>query len=775
MLIRQINWECKGRMAASFAKLMKMMWYDDSKFVSPWDLKKIVGKYQTSFSGFSQQDSQELISAILDALHEDLNRVSVKPYIESISTENLNDDSISVESWNKHLARNQSIIVDLMHGQFKSISNCPKCNSFSVVFDPFSMISIPIPEETKVCLTFVYVPYNTAKQHIKCSIIAEKTAPVKVLREQISQLLGVHKDSFTLALISTNTFDRFMCRDRSIKHLHKLCTKSYSKLYALEINPMYFNGPENMGVDAKEQIEKERLAKLPKDDIQPMKDIEKNNEEHKYYSGGYGSANTWNQSYGINEVKKNKKKFEDHDDYNNGLVDDLLRVTLNIKQPKKSPYHSVYYEERITFCRIIYVKRSATLKDLHFEIFRYFRQLFEKKNILPKFDQNIPMSDDAPQKTLLSDEELFAKIFSGVDETNWEEKLKAQNDYPYLLKLINIAEKYYPSKEKCYYCGKDDCTNCVVPFLSSVKVSDLLSKVNDKQIMKNDFLYKNHGYSTYGKKEFELEMIFNQENDKCLFNLNDLENYDLHPKYADAQTNKSGGVSIYSCIEAFNKWETLDENNLWYCRKCQDSVQARKKMELFRVPPILIIHLKRFKTKETGRFGGSGDRLNTLVDFPLTGLDISQFTKTLDIKPIYDLYAVCNHIGSAGFGHYTAFGWNAFKKDWYKFDDSSVTQANPDDICTDNAYVLFYKRRDLPENIEYDKIKQMPPPEYKPKIIEVKPAAKPIVPNNINSSSFQQQERMEENKVLPNVTSTPVNNTNILPNSNDSDSTRTNN
>ena len=41
-----------------------------------------VGRFAPSFSGYAQQDSQELLTFLLDGLHEDLNRIRKKPYIE---------------------------------------------------------------------------------------------------------------------------------------------------------------------------------------------------------------------------------------------------------------------------------------------------------------------------------------------------------------------------------------------------------------------------------------------------------------------------------------------------------------------------------------------------------------------------------------------------------------------------------------------------------------------------------------------------------------------
>ena len=40
-----------------------------------------VGRFAPQFSGYQQHDSQELLTFLLDGLHEDLNRIKKKPYI----------------------------------------------------------------------------------------------------------------------------------------------------------------------------------------------------------------------------------------------------------------------------------------------------------------------------------------------------------------------------------------------------------------------------------------------------------------------------------------------------------------------------------------------------------------------------------------------------------------------------------------------------------------------------------------------------------------------
>jgi len=56
----------------------------------------------------------------LDGLHEDLNRVRVKPYVELDDSHGREDWIVAKESWDNFRKRNDSIIVDNMYGLYKS-------------------------------------------------------------------------------------------------------------------------------------------------------------------------------------------------------------------------------------------------------------------------------------------------------------------------------------------------------------------------------------------------------------------------------------------------------------------------------------------------------------------------------------------------------------------------------------------------------------------------------------------------------------------------------
>ncbi|KAJ7724420.1 hypothetical protein B0H14DRAFT_2410768 [Mycena olivaceomarginata] len=60
--------------------------------------------------------------------------------------------------------------------------------------------------------------------------------------------------------------------------------------------------------------------------------------------------------------------------------------------------------------------------------------------------------------------------------------------------------------------------------------------------------------------------------------------------------------------------------NIRNCPKCKTKQRAAKQLSLERLPPILIIHLKRFEIH--GRFS---DKIDTFVDFPSKSLDLTNF------------------------------------------------------------------------------------------------------------------------------------------------------
>lgn len=187
-----------------------------------------------------------------------------------------------------------------------------------------------------------------------------------------------------------------------------------------------------------------------------------------------------------------------------------------------------------------------------------------------------------------------------------------------------------------------------------------------------------------------LAIDWDSETRSCYYNEQESETYEKHVSMLQPQKKKKTAVALRDCIELFTTMETLGEHDPWYCPNCKKHQQATKKFDLWSLPKILVVHLKRFSYNRYWR-----DKLDTVVEFPVRGLNMSEFVCDPSARPyVYDLIAVSNHYGAMGVGHYTAYAKNKLNGKWYYFDDSNVSLACEDQIVTKAAYVLFYQRRD---------------------------------------------------------------------------------
>ena len=145
-----------GEVAQCFGDLIRQMWArtTGNTVISPDNFRRVLGQYQPQFCGYEQHDAQELLAFLLDGLHEDLNRVKLKPYVEDVESDGTRSDSeIAALSWTGYLLRNRSVIVDLSQGQLRSTLRCLTCDTRSIKFDTFMYLSLPIVKSKKKSVT----------------------------------------------------------------------------------------------------------------------------------------------------------------------------------------------------------------------------------------------------------------------------------------------------------------------------------------------------------------------------------------------------------------------------------------------------------------------------------------------------------------------------------------------------------------------------------------------------------------------------------------------
>ena len=188
--------------------------------------------------------------------------------------------------------------------------------------------------------------------------------------------------------------------------------------------------------------------------------------------------------------------------------------------------------------------------------------------------------------------------------------------------------------------------------------------------------------------------------------------------------NATGGsrqrsVTLEACLSAFARPEHIGMNESFPCGRCGDSARAKtKQMAARRLPPALVLHIKRFETSFVGKAGskksglGIGDsvvvgrKIDVHVSFPFV-LSMRPYCASAalrsrygnrvpadashDDQAKYDLYAVVVHSGTMESGHYIAYvQWQGV---WFRCDDHQVTRADPATVAQAQAYLLFYQAR----------------------------------------------------------------------------------
>uniref|UniRef100_A0A8C7Z0D5 Ubiquitin carboxyl-terminal hydrolase n=1 Tax=Oryzias sinensis TaxID=183150 RepID=A0A8C7Z0D5_9TELE len=143
-----VNNRTNAALMEEFAKLTQSLWTSvNIEAISPSDFRSEIQRVAPKFVGCNQQDAQEFLRSLLDGLHNEVNRVTVRPRSSVEDFDHYSDEEKSKRMWNLYLAREDSKVVDLFVGQLKSSLTCTVCGFRSTMFDPFWDLSIPIAQE----------------------------------------------------------------------------------------------------------------------------------------------------------------------------------------------------------------------------------------------------------------------------------------------------------------------------------------------------------------------------------------------------------------------------------------------------------------------------------------------------------------------------------------------------------------------------------------------------------------------------------------------------
>jgi len=109
-------------------------------------------------------------------------------------------------------------------------------------------------------------------------------------------------------------------------------------------------------------------------------------------------------------------------------------------------------------------------------------------------------------------------------------------------------------------------------------------------------------------------------------------------------------TSLEACLRAF---VAVSEMSDYRCEVCLATGRSYMEMTLWRLPQVLVVHLKRFSSSSVLR-----RKLDTEVQFPIERLNMQPFAPHSTDKSVhlgvYSLFGVVHHTGSLASGHYVA-------------------------------------------------------------------------------------------------------------------------
>jgi ubiquitin carboxyl-terminal hydrolase 6/32 len=637
--------------------------------LTPKTFKESLGKFNEIFSGNEQHDAQELLAFLLGGLSEDLNRIVEKPYMEAPDSDGRPDSELADIWWSNHLKREMSIIVALFTGQYKSLLTCRTCKYESARFEPFSFLQLPLPEDEHLSVTLIYYPSQDGVFPMKYCVRVKNDGSL------LDVLIAVSK-----ILIQDETDGA---------HILKSLDSDESKS---EIDDIYLQRARRMTIVVMREGYIARMAAnswLLQD--QQNKDSGELPLMHVY------ELDSDSTSYPQIDVDADKVPSP-------AFIAVAQRRTELMSRDILHPLaHRVFGTPLLIRINDI---DSCSGRDVYDLVARRL------KSVVPKAVLRfLTVSPDA------SFEERKRPANGGYDPLRGA--LNKDIAYQTLTDMEDVAAGPVPrygfrlrlttrDGRRCLRCAwYESCIGCLVPDDDEpVIVGDGDSIVVDWHFAV-DVATNGFGFRTSGDPLFASnttppprprpQPVIFKNHSSCGVGLKN--------------GMQAGAVTLEECLDAFSKEEKIPEA---YCSRCKDFRVQTKRMSLWRLPPVMIIHLKRFQFTQTMR-----RKLRELVVFPVEGLDLSRIMATDSAsvasqqngtagesaieemkdtgrsEMLYDLYGVVHHQGALSGGHYVASLKSEMDGQWRLFNDAQIYEIHARDVVDPSAYILFYIRRDV--------------------------------------------------------------------------------
>ncbi|XP_019401204.1 PREDICTED: ubiquitin carboxyl-terminal hydrolase 32 isoform X3 [Crocodylus porosus] len=532
----------KGHMAKCYGDLVQELWSGTQKNIAPLKLRWTIAKYAPRFNGFQQQDSQELLAFLLDGLHEDLNRVHDKPYVELKDSDGRPDWEVAAEAWENHLRRNRSIVVDLFHGQLKSQVKCKTCGHISVRFDPFNFLSLPLPMDSYMHLEITVIKLDGTTP-VRYGLRLNMDEKYTGLKKQLSELCGLKPEQILLAEVHGSNIKNFPQDNQKVR----LSVSGFLCAFEIPVpgSPTSASSPVqtdfSTGPSTNGMLNIMMNGDLPRPTLIPN-----------------GMPNTVVPC---------------------GTENNLANWMLNghVSLLPDSPF--IGY--------IIAVHRKMMRTELYF--------LSSQKNRPSLF--GMPLIVPCTVHTRKKD--LYDAVW--IQVSRLASPLPPQEASNHAQDCDDSMGYQYPFTLRVVQKDGNSCAWCPwYRFCRGCKIEC----TEDRACVGN-------AYIAVDWDPTALHLRYQTSQERIV---------EEHESVEQSRRAQAEPINLDSCLRAFTSEEELGEDEMYYCSKCKTHCLATKKLDLWRLPPILIIHLKRFQF-----VNGRWIKSQKIVKFPRENFDPSAF------------------------------------------------------------------------------------------------------------------------------------------------------
>ncbi|KAK1935016.1 Ubiquitin carboxyl-terminal hydrolase 6 [Phytophthora citrophthora] len=583
----------QGKLAEVYGKLAEDMWCVKQKSISPRNFKKSIGKFNEVFRGNDQQDAQELLAFLLSGLSEDLNRIQDKPYIEQPDSDGRYDADLADEWWRNHLRREVSIIVALFTGQYKSLLTCSVCGFKSARFEPFTFLQVPLPEPKHNTVTVQLMLANgvtpmkvSVRLSISATIFDLKHELMKMCHDEFD-LPDVSESDIKLCEFSGSMILSFKADNRRVGQI-----RSIDRLIAFQLEPLDTETIQATRHRRPSYVQAVGVGGLRSEDVDHsafydkltkgvLVDVRMRTQSHEYIPAVVLEPPTTHADYEDQPVVLVRLR----------RTEDEIKVPLNRLRPRQA--------------RLLYIpllSRKLSYSAVYFK--NPFRPVpFGSPNLV----RLCPELTSGLHLYRLVWERVKQYVPTATPPAEW-----AQND-------ARNADRLVANHIDSVFAGLDDAS---VTFSS--KCGFLLRRVENKGLTdsRSSWLTRSFGLTIPCTSE-PLDILEEEaiaiDWDLSVFQdremMDKMKHVENHESVARNEAIDKGPVPLRHCLDAFTNEEKISEG---YCSSCRQHQEMTKKLEIWRLPPVMVVHLKRFQYTQTYR-----RKLASLVEFPIHDLDLS--------------------------------------------------------------------------------------------------------------------------------------------------------